>query len=395
MSHRIIKTTLFCILSLIAISTFTSIPAQAAIDPAAQVVYLRQSCVDNGLPLNNCFTTMSDLVDWITNIRIPQQTNPLLVEIGPGTFSGDYICANGGYVTLQGSGRQNTTIGPGAAYAIELVDSCTLDVRDLTIKGGPLGGIFHTGTGGGVTTWSNVDLISTAYGWTEGCTTGTNTSKHYWFSSRIVTSTGQGIARAYSTCGENWFLGSEITAIATAGNEAVALVTKSNETHENHVYGSVIRAIANAGVILPPAAPSIPGTVKGLVAVAGYGGTIHIHGTGIDVISTAGNQIAALIASNGAMIHANESSYNMSTGTGGKLTRILNNGGDVRAPYLWEQNSQPPSIVSANGADMAVQTNCAASGCQTTGTETHLLIYNTSCTGSGGPWFDVVTRACR
>jgi hypothetical protein len=122
-----------------------------------------------------------------------------------------------------------------------------------------------------------------------------------------------------------------------------------------------------------------------------------MHGGGIDIISSPANAIAALVASGGGMIHANGVAYNMSTGTGGTITRIIkdtNSATHVHAPYLWEEHPNPPSIVSVNGADMAVENDCSAAGCQTTGTETHLLIYNDTC-HNNGPWFDVVTHECR
>lgn len=94
------------------------------------------------------------------------------------------------------------------------------------------------------------------------------------------------------------------------------------------------------------------------------------------------------------MVHANESSYNLVNNGGGLITRILNNGGHVHAPYTWENHDNPPAINSVTGADMAVENDCSSAGCQSTGTETHLLVYNTNCTANG-PWFDVVTGKCR
>jgi hypothetical protein len=96
------------------------------------------------------------------------------------------------------------------------------------------------------------------------------------------------------------------------------------------------------------------------------------------------------------MIHADVSAYNLKTS--GSVTRISNLGGSVKAPYRWAQDNQPPSVISDNGADMAVETNCDDTSChdQDTGPETHLLIYNDNCqVGNHGPWFDVVTGRCR
>jgi hypothetical protein len=120
-------------------------------------------------------------------------------------------------------------------------------------------------------------------------------------------------------------------------------------------------------------------------ATATGSGKIHIHGTGIDVISQSANNIVALAASNGGTIHANAAAYSLKTGSGGTVTRISNNGGHVHAPYLWEQHANPPAILSENGADMAVVTGTADN-------HPHLVIYDTSCAGK---WFDTSTNACR
>lgn len=333
---------------------------------------------------------MIDLINWINNTRQPSLNSRLLVEIGPGTF-GAFTDAQYCFITLKGSGRQHTIIekNPDGAYAMSFGPNCNLDVESLTVKSiGGLGAInlgSSNGVDGGITTWSDVEVLSTAYGWTES---GCSISKHYWFNSRIVTRVGAGIARAYSTCSENWFLGSEISAIADRNNvnEAFAFGLNGSETH---VYGSVIRAVAEAGATLQSAALGLAGkNVKGLLAISvGTGAEIHIHGTGIDAISVEPNNIAVLGVHPGAMIHANESAYNLRTGTGGIITRILNpNGqGHVHAPYLWEHIPDAP-LVSITGADVTTET---------VGADINMLVYNSQCTGSGGPWYNVALRTCR
>ncbi|MCO6411192.1 MAG: hypothetical protein J5I92_00460 [Thiogranum sp.] len=370
----------------------------AAIDNNAPVVQLRTSCDVNGTTLDNCFTSMSDVLGWISGTRQPTEASPLKVDIGPGTF-GRFHGYNGCYVTLSGSGRKHTIIDRGnGAYAITIAPNCKLDVEHLTVQSiNGLGAInlgSSTGGDGGVTTWSDVEVISTAYGWTES---GCSDSKHYWFNSRIETHTGFGITRAYSACSETWFFGSEVTAIANAEDgytgEVFAVGMAGDEAH---FYGSSIRAISGPGVTLPPAEMGGGKNVKGLLAISvGATADVHIHGTGIDVLSTEDNDIAALGVLPNGHLHANEAAYNMSTGPAGTITRIIDSGGMVSAPYLWKQGAEPPSVNTITGGDMAVETDCATSGCQTVGTETHLLISNNNCVGSGGPWFDIVTGSCR
>ena len=48
-----------------------------------------------------------------------------------------------------------------------------------------------------------------------------------------------------------------------------------------HVYGSVIRSLSGSGIT----------TLSAVAASASGTGKVHIHGTGIDVISTAANNI--------------------------------------------------------------------------------------------------------
>lgn len=351
------------------LSITLSIAAYAVPDPSASVVYLRTDCTVGGVSLVNCFTTMDSLVTWIDGTRHPSAANPLLVEIGPGTFA-RFSCSNGGYTTLRGSGREKTVITNGAEYNNAFsVSNCTqLELSDLTIKATSSALHSMDWIGGGTSTWSGVNIIGNAYGWYDGGGT------HYWFNSRIVNKAGFGVSRCYLTSGENWFFGSEITAEAANGTvDAVGFEVRTGG--QVHVYGGVIRAVVSGA--------STGSTVNAARAI-GTGAEIHIHGTGIDVLSAPANNIVALIAASGTKIHANASAYNLSTGTGGTITRIVNNGGHVHAPYLWEEHPTPPNIVSVTGADQAVIT-------QTANGHPSIVIYDASCTSK---WYNLGSQAC-
>jgi len=167
--------------------------------------------------------------------------------------------------------------------------------------------------------------------------------------------------------------------ITDEGSDGVAVTNDMtgigvNGAVEVHVYGSVIRAIAPL---------QMPSNSK-VVGVNVSNGEAHIHGTGIDVLSTAGNQIIALRASTTGMIHANASSYNLSTGPGDTVARVSDPGHRVHAPYLWETHDTPPSITSVTGYDMAVVAPVGGSP--------RLVIYDSNCASK---WFDTVTQACR
>lgn len=382
--------------SVAAVPLFFPIHAHAAIDADASVVNLRVSCSEAGSVLNNCFTTMASLQDWINNTRNPDVSAPLQVDIGPGRFPG-FICGNGSsYISFSGAGREQTILGnrtSGIGVMVPGGSHCThLSFQDMTLEGN-LWAVLWTGEG--LSTWTNVKLDGVGYGWFDyQCSPGTR-GVHYWFSSQIISHNPSAVAKGYgSMCGESWFFGSEIRAQGSQGVKGLYL-----NNSEAHVYGGVIRAIANPGATFVE--PGLTGNGqeegKGIFAVlSAVDSSIHIHGTGIDVIGNeVDNDVAALIAGSEGEIHANQASYNISTAGDGVKHRIINGGGHVHAPYLWESHATPPNIASVSGADLAVQTNCAASGCQNPGNETHLLLFNSDCTGAGGPWFDVVTGSCR
>lgn len=332
--------------------------AVAEIDDNAPVVKLRyddpsiadDGCMEAGTLLDNCFTTTSDLVDWIVNTRQPTASSRLIVEIGPGTFGPFELGNNAGgcWLTLRGSGRKHTIIDSGTATNVmNFTTSCNLDVESLTLKGSAyfIGGIFVAGGDGtGQTTWSDVEVLATSYAWTEQCTS--SSVKHYWFNSRITAISGAFTRAYFAECGEHWFFGSEIT---SHGNNKAGIAIKTGAS-EIHVYGSVIRTITDPGVGGPG------NTVTGIEVSSG--GELHIHGTGIDMISAEANNLKVFDVKSNGKLHANVSAYNLDTSTGGTITRISkSSGGHAHAPYLWESHDTPPAVVNVNadGEDMAVE----------------------------------------
>ena len=389
---------IFPIVALLGCLVFSSNTFAVIIDVNAPVVQLRDpnngGCTEAGgtVTLNNCFTAINALSDWIFKVRTPAPSSsaPLLVKIGPGNFGQTYCGVNPSStfsnITYQGSGMGQTKIP-----SITIIACTDLFFSDITFTGVNGYGIALI-PGGSNTTWTNVEVLGGS-AWREfSC--GSRRGKHYWFNSRII-STGLNGTSAYKTsCDESWFFGSEITAIASSTLTDGLSAIQASGLGEVHVYGGVIRALNTGNGIAS-------GTSYAAISTSD-GGIVHIHGTGIDVTSSSASPIVALAASNGGMIHANGAAYNMSTGAGGRVTRIAqdtNPATHVHAPYFWESHPTPqiPNIVNVNadGADMVVQSLCAPTGCQTAGTETHLLLYNSTCTGIGGPWFDVVTRSCR
>lgn len=350
----------------------------AAIDPAAAVVLVRTNCTDNGQTLNNCFTSWATLTNWMANTRMPNASSPLLVEIGPGTFPEQiHISCNAasnytGYTSFEGAGSSQTILnGQGDSGNSPLnVSACDeMNFSHLNITGTVYGGVQWSG--GGNSRWTDVQVIGIGRAWYEP-TCGATSGSHYWMGSKLTATAAYSIAKTYqASCDESWFFGSEVDVSvpvdaypATGG----AIIAQSPRGII-HVYGSVLRAF-------------IDGPTVGVVpaALSSKGGIIHIHGTGIDVISNTGQNITALYGG-GGMIHAPAASYFLNT-TGTK-TRIA--GGMVMAPYLWEESATPQNIISVNGSDMQVVTNNADG-------HPHLSVYDSSCASK---WFDTVTRACR
>ena len=362
--------------------------ASAMPDPDATVVYLRESCKEAGVDIPSCFLTTGAVMGWI-NARNPG-FGPVAVEIGPGRF-GAINCIGKNDISFNGAGPEKTRI-----TGVDGTNCFDIHFQDLSVEWTfPASVYWHED---GRTTWENVWINGELYGWTETCSDTTNVKPvHRWFSSVI---TGNGKTAYQASCSENWFFGSEIVASGNPFNssKAALLIRRNNGQTlgepEAHVYGSVIRVIANPGDSY-----TSPQTTagSGFVAVyAGAGGQVHIHGTGIDVIGNdVANDIAALVVSNGGSIHASGSSYVMQTASGGKSIRLHNAGGVLRAPYLWEDilgTAPIGDLQTIDGSDMTVENVCSDASCQTA--YPHMLIYSSACT-TDGPWFDVVTAKCR
>jgi hypothetical protein len=359
-----------------------STPASAALDNAAAEVLLRTTCTDNGATLNNCFTSVSALETWIWNTRNPSSSNPLHVRIGPGAFTGNLSCSGStrGHTTYTGAGINNSII----FGTVSSTDCVNQTYESFSIH---YGGIYVVATSGGLTVWKNVEVVGAYIGWLDAGSSdecpddrGKPPGKHYWFGSRITSTalnnSANGHAALFWICKDEqaWLFGSEISSMSKRNwDSGYAIQALAGEIH---VYGGVIRNV--------PEPEKTVAEMFGVVAGGEDHADVHIHGTGIDVIAQGANTLYALGAAYHGHIHANASAYNLKTGTGGTITRILtDSNGEVMAPYLW-QNGTPPAIISKTGADMVV---VPVSGVP------HMLIYKLACSGSSN-WYDTHTQAC-
>jgi hypothetical protein len=104
-------------------------------------------------------------------------------------------------------------------------------------------------------------------------------------------------------------------------------------------------------------------------------------------------------ALDGGTIHTPATAHTQAPSGSGKAYRAVQIGtGSALVPFLWQSGDSPPqpngqALNSVTGQDVFVEGDCSSSGCQTTGNQTHMLIYNASC--GTDPWFDVGLGLCR
>lgn len=376
----VLSSILFLVISQQAMSSIT------ITDNNTDTVFLKKDCSNT----SNCATTLASLIPWIWNTRLPDNTNPLLVKIGTGTFlthdnspfSGSF-CNNSGFVTFMGSGKENTVIKNSGTFNGISINNCqNLSFQDLTFDfQTTVYGIFWRGDGN--SNYNNIQLLGGGAAWyDEACST---KSTHYFIGSQIRAKSFQfGLTSAYLTrCAETWFIGSELTA-ESDGKPVFTVFAEGNSKNkpEVHIYGSSLRATSPAGInITDPYNQS-----NGLTAAYSSNASVHIHGTGIDLISQEGNNLIALQSKKGGSIHANQSAYVMQTGSGGSKTRLAATGdGKIMAPYVWGDVSIPSGVTSMHGADISVSTDNLDQ-------QPHLLIYSENCVSN---WFDSTANKCR
>jgi len=364
-------------------STLSFALPNSPVDNSVAVINLRSNCIEGGVEINNCFNNLPGLLDWVWDVRKPSSASPLLVNIGPGKFdakpglsqdSGSF-CINAGHVTFRGAGQERTMISAPAdsgVFGITVKNCDSLAFENLTLNGGPsLYGFMWSGNGS--STYTNVILTANGFAWYDNDCVNNNNSVHYFFGSKIIASSdAYGNTVGYVTfCATTWFYGSEIKAIGTQTSARVnAILANGGEVH---VYGSAIRALTEENI---PASD--------ITAVNAMGASqVHIHGTGIDVITDTSSDVTSLAVSGGAKIHASEASYVLQS-NGGLHTRLANNGGTFQAPFLWQQDV-PTGLRSEHGADMLISTNI-------TSEQPHIILYSDKCPSK---WFDSTLNQCK
>ncbi len=404
-----------------------SLAASAAPDPTpditAEVVFLRNQCDVNGSPKENCFESMSSLLTWTWGPRNPGPTDRLRVDVGPGEF-GAFECPSGeGWVSMFGSGRLTTIVGGTSSLASGqdvggIAQGCEdLEFSDMTFEGDYAG--FWWVAQGGNSTWQGVDIISNdadqpgllneTFSWLEepgGCGAESPVATHYFFDSRVIAFGARKYAYTpavfWTGCSDVWYYGGEITwkldDLTSAAGAAQGYLVEVGSHSKMQVFGTALRIVGSS---------SEPISALTGVGVTGTTSEYHQHGGiishGLPNIAS-GFAIGLLSSHPGSLIHTPGTAFVARVPATAGYARVSSgSSGRIESPFLWQSGATPPLsttesnvIFSESGKDMYVETDCQSSGTCTGGNETHLMIYNsTMCTGSGGPWFDTVTGACR
>lgn len=363
-------------------------------DPDATVVSLKTSCLINNIAgggqqaLENCFESLSALKQWIYQRTVFKE---LLVEIGPGNFSGVFVCgdpsfADGGKISFRGSGVGVTTIG----RVRTICPNSNWDFSDLTINADAGHAVFWDT--GGQSNWHNVVMISGAQsawydaggsanpGSGNGCEAGEQ-GVHRFTSVRFVTRVGgQNQSTILNQCGDLWLWGSEVLLNLGAGNSGQA-VQSGGPGNRIHMYGGNVRAESDPN--------STSGSITA-VTVSG-GAVVHMHGVGVDTVGGANMNATALAVSVGGEIHADSSAYVLRSGLNGHATRLSNGGGHIHAPYFWQHIPDPavtPNFSTSNNTDRAIKVR-ASDGYPVS------VVFNRSvCQTVDTPWLDPNDGAC-
>lgn len=359
----------------------------ANIEQGIGTLDVKPSCLaSDGSAIRNCISDGYSLNVWLDEIRRPDATNPLKVDIAPGSYRQMYIrmnCAANGYT------GHTSFIGSGATVTSLTVNQNPVNISNCTklnFSDFAIYTFYHyiNWTGGGESRWDNMDINTQGGSWREhGCIA--ERGKHYWYSSKLsFGAAGNGLGYS-ATCDETWFYGSEIAFGSPFYAHQNGHALLADGAGEIHVYGGNISG-------------SNTKALDSAIIKVSNNGKIHIHGTGIDLKpnATAMGISNVFKAESGGKIHANSNAYAIDFAVDSQIVRINELGGSVTAPYNWGALIDPPAVMSKTGSDTVTETDCSPSVCDDMGSQPHILVSDNSCAANaGGPWLDTMTRKCR
>ena len=398
--------------------------AQPTIDPNAQVVYLRKSCLLQGTTYqDNCFESTAALTNWLwgssgtVRTNQPGASDRVHVEVGPGDF-GAFECAGKladnprkGYVSIDGSGREATRFVRTAAVTTGIngadlngvcrggiqIEHCDgLEFSDIGADGPS--GAFWLGAGKGV--WNDVDLIgesgicpaqasmSTAAGWYDQADGASAHSLQYFFGSRMwVNSGASAIFGLGAFSSEIWLYASDVAALLSSNSPGGGAGILVNNSAAIHMFGGSVRVV---GAIQHAA------TSEGVYMA---GGTFHMHGgtISVDLSGSTGQQtLIGLYADPAAapvFAHTPGTAFSLVGGTTEKhiFSQASTYSASIMSPFLWRASDTPPEggSNSLQGQDIFVDTSANGTN------EAHVMVHDNTCSGTGGSWRDMSNGQCR
>lgn len=405
--------------ALVALGALVGAGSALAAPPTATapVVYVRKDCtgIDDCIPDDDAIASdgLNQLHQYLygTSGRWPSASDPVLVDIGAGTFKGGFVCASeqsgqlrrAGFVSYRGAGRERThiegtVIAISARTAMLAADCEQIAFENLSMASD----LAVYWLGGGRSNWTDVELHGTQTAWYDTCPSATSPGnplgEHFFWNSKLV-----GNEFAYlADCGLTWFYGSDLLLDYTVGtgsptHEGAGIVIA--HSGDVRAFGTSIRVVSD-GIAAAPTG-GFDGVRIGH-ASTGAGpagdGVFHMHGGEIVVDSRALPGVDATGVDvddqnvGGASAHLNETAIELLVAGTGTARRVFGTG-THRSPFLWSPGTDPPfggpggtGLDSKTGQDAFVDIG---------GSSPRLMIYDASCVGTGGPWWDTVGKACR
>jgi hypothetical protein len=396
-----------------ALAWLAPAPSHAVDPPDNGTVFLVSDCDLAGHDdPTTCFETLGALQNALWDEEDgfnPDAAHPVVVDIGPGKFEASTLSTilscpdGGGWVTFRGAGRDRTQISiagtPAFFYGGFTAENCQgLAFQDLSVVNGTNIAVLLLGAN--ESTWTDVDIKGSFAAWYDQSCSGSGSAapagENFFWGVKF-----EAEANAFFTeCARNWVFGSDLVArpVGSPTNNASHIIgVVVAHRAELHVFGSnveVSTAAASSGVITKGTAVFVGKNANN--PSAGYGqfemqgGRIRVdsssltgvHAVGVDVDLESGGDASARVV---------DTATDLAAGSGGTVTRLAGDG-TVAAPFLHPSGTASPATVSFTGQDLFVDTDCASSGCNSSGSEPHLLVYSTPCSTK---WFDVVTGACK
>ena len=385
---------------------------------AADVLELRPACPPGSAPY--CHTALAPLLQELhiptAGRSLPGPSNPVLVDISPGTFSlastAWPYCSGLSHVTFRGAGRRATVLDGGGfpsqpgfwdffgPYAVLIQNCSQVEFADLTIRTTP--GVANSAirfVGEGSTSWTHVWIVAQAslhslsIAWLDSPSPTGAASHHYWNDAEIEV--GGDLASGLWVTGSRHEIRSseiEVESHATGGVGYGAIF--GSGPFDVSVQGSTLTArdtaasLINVGVVYLSAA-------SGLFPPCNAA-RLSIEGSRLVGSAESGDVIGInnqCFTTTGA-VTARGVQFDLS----GPVRRRLQ-GTPIDAPYALGSGANPPLVGatwSLKGQDTFVEIDCSAVLCNDTpqGSATHVLTFDPAC-ATAGPWFDQTTQRCR